>query len=186
MLFAPVASSVMNKHGAHVSVAIGTILCSLSLFITSAAHSVGALFGTYSLLYGLGVAMAYTPTMCIASEYFDKYLTVATGIMVAGSSTGTLLFSPISQVMIDTIGWRNGYRIHGGLILVVCLWSAYMMKPAAKPKPPNTPAEYIKKSMARRLMNDLQLWKNKVFLVWVSGIALVMFGYYIPYVHLVS
>ena len=93
MLCAPVSSSVINKHGSHVSVIIGCILCSISLFVSSTAGSISTLFGTYSLLYGLGIAFAYTPTMCIASDYFDKYLTAATGIMVAGSSTGTLVFS---------------------------------------------------------------------------------------------
>ena len=186
MLCAPIGSSVINKYGAHVSVVIGSILCSAGLFTSSTAQSISTLFATYSLLYGLGIAFAYTPTMCIASEYFDKYLTVATGIMVAGSATGTLMFSPITQAWIDNLGWRNAYRIHGGIILVFGQLCAYLMKPEARPTPPHTPAEFIKKSMARRLMNDLQLWKNKVFLIWVLAISLVMFGYYIPYVHLVS
>ena len=129
MVCAPVSSVIMNKHGAHISVGLGVIFCAVSLFISSMAHSVEALFGTYSIIYGFGVAMAYTPTMVIALEYFDKYLTLATGIMVAGSSVGTLVFSPITQAMLDRVGWRHAYRIHGGLILTICLFTAFLMKP---------------------------------------------------------
>ncbi len=185
MFCAPISSSIINKYGPHMSIMLGVIFCATSLFVSSFCNTLNALFGTYATLYGLGISMANTPTMCIAGDYFDKYLTVATGIMVAGSSTGTLVFSPTTQAVIDAFGWRNAFRGHGGLLLLVCLPCAFAMRPSNQPKP-KTPTEYIKKSMARRLMSDLQLWKNKVFLVWVSAVTLAMFGYYIPYVHLVS
>ncbi len=59
-----------------------------------------------------------------------------------------------------------------------------MMKP--KHVRPKTTVERIKMPMMKRLMSELHLWKNRVFIVWVSAITCAMFGYYIPYVHLVS
>ncbi len=106
------------------------------------------------------------------------------GVAVAGSSTGTLILSPITQAAISKFGWRNTMRGHA-ICVLLCLWSAYQMRPRFKLRRKST-TERIKKSMARKLMKDLQLWKNKVFLVWTFAIFLVMFGYYIPYVHLVS
>ena len=56
------------------------------------------------------------------------------------------------------------------------------------PRPPaaRTSAQRLQNTPVSRVVGELQLWKNKVYVVWVLGITLVMFGYYIPYVHLVS
>ena len=37
----------------------------------------------------------------------------------------------------------------------------------------------------RQKLIDFSLFKNKAYAVWVAGVALVEFGFYIPYVHLV-
>ena len=33
---------------------------------------------------------------------------------------------------------------------------------------------------------DLNIWRNKSFIVWVLSISFFLFGYFIPFVHLVS
>ena len=67
---------------------------------------------------------------------------------------------------------------------LVGIWSGYMFRPrGGRPKPT---VLTIKTPLLRRLTKDLQLWKNKVFVIWCVAITFAMFGYYIPYVHLVS
>jgi len=183
MLLAPLSSVVINNWGSHVSVIIGSTICTLSLIVSSYAPNVNVLFFTFSGLYGLGNALAYQPTMTIAGDYFEKYLTVALGIMVAGTSTGTVVLSPITQALIDSLGWRGAMRVMS-IFAASGVLSGYVFKP--KGKRPHNPIRDIKKSPARRLIKDLHLWKNRAYLLWVIGITLAMFGYYIPYVHLVS
>ena len=115
MAFGPVVSPVINRYGAHVAVIIGSVLCACSLLISSFAANLETLFGTFSLLYGVGTSLAYTPTMTIASDYFVKYVALATGIMCAGSSTGTLILSPVTQALISVFGWRNAMRVLSGM-----------------------------------------------------------------------
>jgi len=183
MLLAPLSSVVVNNFGNHVSVFCGTIICCISLICSSFAPSVEVLFFTFSVIFGLGNALAYTPTMTIAGDYFDKYLTVAIGMMVAGTSMGTLILSPITQALIDAMGWRATMRVCA-IFATSGFGTAYVFMP--KGKKPHNPHRDIKKSPARRVMKDLHLWKNRVFVLWTTGITLAMFGYYIPYVHLVS
>jgi MCP family monocarboxylic acid transporter-like MFS transporter 10 len=121
--------------------------------------------------------------MTIAPQYFDKYLTIAVGIITAGSSFGTLLYAPMSQVLIDSIGWRNTFRCYSGLCLISVFFSIFI-KPLSTNKKDGV--QTLKQSPIRHLIQDLKLWKNRVFVVWTIAITLVMFGFYIPYVHLVS
>lgn len=127
--------------------------------------------------------MSISPTMTIAPNYFDKYMTLAVGLMTAGSSVGTLIMAPLSQALIDAIGWRNTFRCFAG----TCLFSAAcccLVRPLPSAAT-ETPLETIKQSPAGKLMKELKLWKNRVFIIWTCAVTCVMFGYYIPYVHLV-
>ncbi|XP_013401404.1 monocarboxylate transporter 10 [Lingula anatina] len=183
MALGPLSSAVINRYGNRISAMIGSIICSIALLISSFMPDVTWLFVTLSFLYGCGCCFAYTPTMCISGDYFEKYVALATGIMTAGSSVGTLILSPFTQLLVDSIGWRGAFRVFSGVVLIP-LWSSYLFKPLEGSH--KTPSQRIKTSLARRVIADLALWKNRVFIVWIAGIFLVMFGYYIPYVHLVS
>ena len=183
MALGPLTSSLIKRFGNRPVAVCGTLLCVVSLVVSSFVTSLNSLFGTFSLLYGLGTSLAYTPTMCLAGDYFKKHLALATGLMVAGSSMGTLILSPVSQTLVDKFGWRWSFRALAGLCLLT-VWSGMMFTPLYRV--PKTPAQNIKTSLGRKVMAELQLWKNKVYLIWIVSMILVMFGFYIPYVHLVS
>ena len=196
MFFAPLASTFIRKFGHRPVAMAGCAICSVSLFACSYVRSIEMMFVTFTFLYGFGACLAYTPTMCIAAEFFDKHMTVATGIMVAGSSSGTLVVSPISQSLIEVIGWRGAFRVLAAFQCTFCLLGGFAFKPlpvaqTTSPDHPDTSGEHIrlatsKPTLVKRIVKDFELWKNRVFVVWVTAMILVNFGYYIPYVHLVS
>nr|XP_034334461.1 uncharacterized protein LOC117691801 isoform X2 [Crassostrea gigas] len=184
MTFGPVASALVNRFGHRVVMITGGILCSVAVFGSSFVTELGQMFGSFSVIYGIGACMSISPTMTIAPNYFDKYMTLAVGLMTAGSSVGTLIMAPLSQALIDAIGWRNTFRCFAG----TCLFSAAcccLVRPLPSAAT-ETPLETIKQSPAGKLMKELKLWKNRVFIIWTCAVTCVMFGYYIPYVHLVS
>jgi MCP family monocarboxylic acid transporter-like MFS transporter 10 len=121
--------------------------------------------------------MCTTPTMTITPEYFDKHMSIATGITVSGSSFGTLIMGPLSQFIIDKAGWRTAFRVYAGLIVITILLNSRIRAPPTVTK---------RKLEGRSFIKDLEIWKNRVFVVWTIAITLVMFGFYIPYVHLVN
>ena len=183
MTFGPFASLMVNRFGNRIVMVVGGLICSASILAASFVQSIEMMFLTFSLFYGIGTCMCITPIMTIATQYFDKYLTIAVGIITAGSSFGTLIYAPMSQALIDSIGWRNTFRCYGGLCSISAICSLFI-KPISTQK--KSDEEKLKSSPMRRLILDLKLWKNKVFVIWTMAITLVMFGFYIPYVHLVS
>ena len=62
------------------------------------------------LYEGVGFGLAYTAAIVVIGEHFYKYLSLAFGISVAGSSFGNIAFPWISTALIDHFGWRGAYR----------------------------------------------------------------------------
>lgn len=85
MVLGPLATAVIMRLGVRGSIIMGSLLCAVSMLISSAMTSMSWLYLTFSLLYGIGCCLAYSPTMTIAEDYFIKYLSVATGITVSGN-----------------------------------------------------------------------------------------------------
>lgn len=52
--------------------------------------NVNALYLTYGFMFGMGAALAYTPTLAILGHYFKRYLGVVNGFVTAGSSAFTV------------------------------------------------------------------------------------------------
>lgn len=177
MTFSPVTSQLLTRYSYSKVMMAGGVLCVLSLFVSSFVSSVKLMYFTFSLFYGVGTCMCTAPTMTITPEYFDKYMSIATGITVSGSSFGTLIMGPLSQLIIDKGGWRTAFRIYAGLIVITIALNSRIRAP---------PSVKIRKLEGRSFIKDLQIWKNRVFVVWTIAITLVMFGFYIPYVHLVN
>lgn len=184
MTFGPIASTLINRFGNRVVMVMGGFLCAISLLASSFATSLTTLFGTFSVIYGLGTCMATSPTMTIAPDYFDKHLSVAIGLMTAGSSVGTLVMAPLSQALISSIGWRNTFRCYIGTCLLSAVFCLFIKPLGPEKKTPDM--LHRRPSALKRMVQDLQLWRNRVFIVWTLAITSVMFGFYIPYVHLVS
>ncbi|MEW8342380.1 MAG: MFS transporter [Candidatus Thiodiazotropha taylori] len=177
MTFGPVTSMLVRRFGYSKVMMTGAAICAGSVIASSFATSIPQLFISFSVLYGIGTCMATGPTMTITAVYFDKYLTIATGITVSGSSFGTLIMGPLSQVLIDSIGWRNAFRIYSGLHIITVLMDSRIK--ASIPRSRNLEKK-------KSFLYDFRIWKNRVFVIWTGAITLVMFGFYIPYVHLVS
>ncbi|XP_069134062.1 monocarboxylate transporter 3-like [Argopecten irradians] len=186
MTFGPIVGIMLKRWGNRYVMMAGALVCAVSILASSFVVRLSQLFGTFSILFGIGTCMSTQPTMTIGNDYFEKYLSIAIGLMTAGSSVGTLVMAPLSQCLIDNVGWRNTFRIFTGTCLF-CVVCASFIKPLdGDSEKRATPSESVDMSTFRRMLKELRLWKNRVFIVWTLSITSVMFGFYIPYVHLVS
>ncbi|XP_067676408.1 uncharacterized protein [Haliotis asinina] len=183
MAVGPFVSMLVEKFGRRPVMMAGGTLCAIAVLSSSFVTSFSTLFFSFSVIYGIGAGMSITPTMTIGQEYFDKYASVSVGIMTAGSSIGTLVTAPLAQALVRSIGWRNTFRFFSGTCTLTVLCNILIRPINGRQK---TPIQKIRASPLRRLMEELKLWKNRVFVVWTAAVTCVMFGYYIPYVHLVS
>jgi len=71
---------------------------------------------------GLGIAsLGMIPGSILISRWFDARMATAMAIASAGLGTGTLALAPVAQLLVDDVGWRGGYGLIGGTILVLAL-----------------------------------------------------------------
>ncbi|KAI5843913.1 major facilitator superfamily domain-containing protein [Morchella snyderi] len=99
----------------------GSVMMSVGLVAAGEARSLWQLYLTQSLCYGLGSSMLYFPMVSMAPEYFDKHRGAAMGFILSGAGCGGLVLSPITRLLLDTVGLRWALRLLGLLTLAVTL-----------------------------------------------------------------
>ena len=74
-------------------------------------------------------------------------------------------------------GWRTTFRCLSGAASFLFI-AAWLYKPLHHQR--------VKNEESAHPCVDLNIWRNKAFIVWVLSISFFLFGYFIPFVHLVS
>lgn len=180
-VFSPLSSSLCKRFGCKAVTTVGGILVGIGLLLSSFVDSIFRMYVTYSFLFGLGSSMCYVSSVLVLSSYFSKNLVVANGIGLAGAGVGTITLAPALSLLLDNYHWRDALRILSATsLLVVISGLIYYLVPA--PMEFSDAEEY--RDETKRI--DFSFLKNKAYIVWIAVVGLVLFGFYIPYVHLVS
>ena len=82
---------------------------------------------------GLGLGMAYLPSIVAVSFYFEKRRSLATGIAVCGSGIGTFAFAPLTNALLSEYSWKGTVLIEAG-ILLNCILCGMVFRPLNFPK----------------------------------------------------
>ncbi|XP_045201070.2 uncharacterized protein LOC123554788 [Mercenaria mercenaria] len=131
LLSGPVVAALVNRFGCKTIALTGTFISFTGFLASTFVHSLYIMYLTFGLLAGLGFGMMVMPAVVMLARYFDKRLAFASGIAAMGSGFGTLVFNPLSKVLIDKYTWRGTLLIEAGIVLngLVC---ALVMKSPKK------------------------------------------------------
>ena len=174
----PLTTALCVRIGCRAVTVLGALMIGLGLFLSSYVTASYQLFFTYSVLFGVGSSCCYFTSVLILSEYFSKKLVFANGIALAGSGVGTLVLALFTNYLMETFQWRDTLRILSATAVVILL-VGWIYRAVPAPFVPNESTEPQK-------MFNMALFKNQAYLIWIISLGLVQFGFYIPYVHLVS
>ena len=61
--------------------------------------------------------MMFLPSIIMVSFYFSRRRALATGITVCGTGIGILVFSPVSQILMETYTWRGANIVLAAFLL---------------------------------------------------------------------
>ena len=153
---------------------------------------------TYGIMFGAGASLVYTPSLTILGHYFKKRMGIVNGIVTAGSSIFTIGLSFVNQYILEHHGLEPCLQLLASLtsILIICSFTFTPLLPPAPP-PAVQNASAFKRLLEKVLCQQQQLkdilfqvvyldnWRNKRFVIWTLAIPLALFGYFVPYVHLV-
>lgn len=148
------------------------------------------LYLTYGVLFGVGASLAYTPSLVILGHYFKRYLGVVNGFVTAGSSVFTIIMPYALSSLLKTVGLEATMLFMSALIAVI-MACALLFKPlpgASIPPPPKRSPSPYKHSLWRGVRNviNVDIWRKKKYVIWALAVPSALFGYFVPYVHMVS
>jgi len=120
---------LIDRHGARVPMAVagvcaGAAILGLSL-VESGWHIVLAFtaIGLTGLQGGGGTLYSAVPL----SRWFVRLRGRAMSLAFAGTPVGIFVFAPLSQVLIDLVGWRTTWRILGGGAALITILVAVLI-----------------------------------------------------------
>ncbi|XP_014096962.2 monocarboxylate transporter 10 isoform X1 [Bactrocera oleae] len=186
-LFSPVAGVLTDKIGLRLTTLIGGLLSATGLLLSSFfTLNIQAMYLTYGVMFGLGAALAYTPTLAILGHYFKRYLGKVSGFVTAGSSVFTVILPSSLDYLLRGYGLETMLQV---MSLVSCFIIAcsFVYKPLHPPPcPPQKKPGRSRINMIIRSIINVDIWKRKKYVIWALCVPIALFGYFVPYVHMMK
>jgi len=183
------AGILSDKIGLKTTSVCGGVLATSGLALSAIFYErLEVLYLTYGIMYGTGASLAYNPSLTILGQYFRKRLGTVNGIVTAGSSVFTILLSFINPYILDNHGVLPCIMFLTILssLLIIC---GFFFNPLSKQKDPGAspdlPGDKIDSSFIKRFVH-VENWQNKRFVMWALALPCALFGYFVPFVHLVQ
>ncbi|XP_019590508.2 monocarboxylate transporter 10 [Rhinolophus sinicus] len=190
----PIVSVFTDLFGCRKTAVVGAAVGFIGLMSSSFVSSIEPLYLTYGIIFACGCSFAYQPSLVILGHYFKKRLGLVNGIVTAGSSVFTILLPFLLRVLTDSVGLFYTLRVLCIFMFVLFL-AGFTYRPLAtraKDKESGTKGGNRFSLFSRRKISppkkifNFAIFKVTAYAVWAVGIPLALFGYFVPYVHLMK
>ncbi|QTU82516.1 OFA family MFS transporter [Carnobacteriaceae bacterium zg-C25] len=149
----------VDKQGPKKFVLLGGILFGLGMILTGfAATSIPVLYATYGVLLGLGIGSAYGAATSVAVKWFPDKKGLAGGLTAAGFGSGPIIFSPIIQGMIGSVGVYDTFKILGVVCLVILAGASTVMVKAPDTTSANASAPAPTGKTYKEMVREKNFW----------------------------
>ncbi|XP_067128798.1 monocarboxylate transporter 10-like [Centruroides vittatus] len=190
-LLSPVASVLTDKFGIKRTALLGGFLATVGMLTSSFVQQLPLLCLTYGVILGTGASLCYTPSLVILGHYFHRHLGLVNGIVTAGSSVFTMVMPFLLSYLLHTVQFAGTMQILSVMmaVLMVC---ALTFQPLVSHNPTKHSASKVtdeERSCCSQIWHSIihvTIWKNKKYLCWALSIPTALFGYFVPYLHLVQ
>ncbi|KAF9484030.1 MFS general substrate transporter [Pholiota conissans] len=155
----------------------GSILLIVAIFTLSAAHPQSFYQACSFLLnlgiaYGLGAGMIYVPGIAIMAQHFSRKRALVMGIVASGGSFGAIVYPiMLNNLFHNSVGFANGVRASGGLIVGCLIIAALLMRTRAS----------IRTVKHRSMLESARKFiKDDVYVLAVLGTFFYIQGLFFP------
>ncbi|GIX74038.1 monocarboxylate transporter 10 [Caerostris extrusa] len=186
-LLSPVASILTDKLGIRTTSFIGGLMATVGMLASSFVNSLELLYLTYGVLLGSGASLAYTPSLVVLGHYFHRRLGFVNGLVTAGSSVFTMVMPLLLSHLLNTIELAATLQILALMMASLMLCSLTFRPLIVQHQRISEQEDHAsEESLPKGGCLDLTIWRNRKYLLWVFTIPTALFGYFVPYVHLVQ
>lgn len=171
----PFNEYITSKLGYTKMLAIGNLLCPLSLMLASLSTQIWHLYLTQGVMFGIGASFVFFPCLAAPQQWFTTRRGFAVGLTMSGSGIGGLVFSNFVQASIANLGFRWALRIEGFVCFALMLICTALVK-----APPNA-VTLSQDSFAVLFQKQKRLvLGNRQFQYMIAIGIVTTFGYLIP------
>ena len=125
IVFSPVSGYLFDKFGLRVTISLGALALVLGLGLLSTVDSLWAYILYFGVIIGLGESLLLLPMAAVLPRWFVKRQGLAQGIAATGYAIGPIVFLPLMNYLIESIGWRQSFLVFaiivGSLIPIALL-----------------------------------------------------------------
>ena len=119
-LASPLVGRMFDRFGPRVVYSLGLIVLCGAFLVAAYGQQLWQFHLSLGLGVGLGVASIGTvPSSILLGRWFGPRLPTAMAIVYSGAGAGVLTLLPVSQLLIDDVGWRGAYEVFGGMVLLL-------------------------------------------------------------------
>lgn len=171
----PFNEFITAKLGYTKMLAIGNIVCPLSLMLASISTQIWHLYLTQGVMFGIGASFVFFPCLAAPQQWFTTRRGFAVGLTMSGSGIGGIVFSNFVQACIEKLGYRWALRVEGFVCFALMLICTVLVKapPTAVTISRDSFTTLFKKQ--RRLVGG-----NRQFQYMLAIGLITTFGYLIP------
>ncbi|XP_032225540.1 monocarboxylate transporter 10 isoform X2 [Nematostella vectensis] len=196
----PLATALCARWNSRIVTCLGGVMSVFGLLMTSYVTRFSWLYVTYGIVWGLGASLAYFGSIAALTLYFKRHLSLAYGICLSGSGVGTPVMILLLEHLNKAFNWRKTFQLSAAICALVFLCgitylsqekTEFKMKSEKlrKRRPVGvveclTSTGHALRQLAR-LFFDPVFWRDRAFVVWVTALGFVIFGYFIPFVFVI-
>lgn len=117
----PIAGALTDKYGATRVIAVGAVVYAVGLHFMGIVETPSMLYLSAGVLSGLGISFsAFSLALAAMVKVVGpEKRTIILGLGTAAGSFGQVLFSPLSQGYIDSVGWSSTLTIIALVVLAM-------------------------------------------------------------------
>eukprot|EP00127_Corallochytrium_limacisporum_P004840 Clim_evm1s185 gene=Clim_evmTU1s185 len=172
---APLAGAWSIRFGSQRVILFGGLIIAVGCLSTSFTTDIFQMYVTFGVLVGIGMSFTLFPSIGIINQWFRERKAVMMGIGASGLGVAGLIFAPIQSHLIQTIGWRDTFRVDALIVLVFTAIAALLAEDRVPPK-----RQKKKTKIPWHMFRD-----GRFTLTWIGNV-LFGFGYGAPFFYLVT
>jgi len=121
-LTAPLVGRLFDRSGPRTVYSLGLLLLGGAFLIAAHAQQLWQFQLSVGLCVGIGIAfIGNVPNSILLGRWFGPRLPTAMAVVYSATGAGVLVLLPVSQILIDHLGWRGAYQIFGAVALLLLL-----------------------------------------------------------------
>ncbi|MBN1644246.1 MAG: MFS transporter [Dehalococcoidales bacterium] len=117
-----------DKYGPRLFVTIYAVMTSVGFLLMTQVRELWHVYAIWGVLMGSASASAYLPLMSTIPRWFKTKMTTAIGITITGFSIGSVVWPPVTQLLIDWLDWRWTFVVMSIVNAVLIIPLAQLLK----------------------------------------------------------